>query len=197
MNDLLEEHRSLLELVHKLISKLSNVMAAAKLRKHTPFREKCLNITRLSSTYKMLLSYLQLIEFQPPLKLQSVEDLTPTARQNRDITALSERMMVLNSMTKLLKYESLDLAGVRPLFDTVIEEYPISATCLAPYTESVLETSFKSVVVKLLQELCGNQVFSVFSVSERPAMRPLTDTIRYESLSSSYSAKLSLAERAS
>eukprot|EP00171_Calliarthron_tuberculosum_P002604 IDg2604t1 len=133
VQDILSSYEDVLSLVHNLMLKLRNLIAAAKLRNLTHLRPKMRNVTWWSSSYEMLRRYQRLREFLPMLHLDSVDELTPNHRD--DVT----------------------LVDVRILFDTVVEEYPETSARLKQDAGIVHDFVFESAVYKYGRERlsCG------------------------------------------
>ncbi len=63
-------------------------------------------------------------EFLPKLEMDETDDLMLTTFEIRKIEALCTRFEHLNSVTKALQSDNVNLAEASAFFDTVIEEYP-------------------------------------------------------------------------
>jgi len=120
VKDILNDYEDILATVNQLMKKLKNIIPSAKLRKFTPLKPKCRNVTRWSSTYEMLRRYKRLRRFLPLLNLDEIEDLLPSSRQDRDIDNLLTLLAELDLVTKALQAEDRTLVEVRNLFDEVM-----------------------------------------------------------------------------
>ena len=85
VQDVLSGYDDVLALVNNLMSKLRNLLLAAKLRKLTPLKPKLRNVTTWRSAYEMLQRYQDFRQFIPLLQIDEIDELTPTSRQNHDI----------------------------------------------------------------------------------------------------------------
>ena len=149
VKDMLEEYEPLTTQVYFLMKKLKNIIPSAKLRKLTPLRPKCANVTRWSSTYEMLLRYTQLKEFLPSLHLDEVDDLLLTTRKDREIDQLLEMLTDLDSVTKALQEERLSVCDARALFDGVIGSFRQTAGRLSQHAEIIHDKVFESAIAKI------------------------------------------------
>ena len=192
VKDMLEDYTNLTTKVYHLMKKLRNIIHSAKLRKMTPLRPKCGNVTRWSSTFVMMERYMKLKEFLPQLCLDDVDDLLPTAREDREIEALLERLADLDSVTKALQQENLTMWDVRQLFDTVIVEYPESATRISADSDIVHNKTFERAIVKIQKGSVGELI-----TEEMKSVEVLQIVRSNSAPQSKYPAKIeSLAERA-
>jgi hypothetical protein len=62
------------------MSILKNLFPAAKLRKYTYLKAKTRNATQWSSTFKMMLPYIQIRDFLPLLEIDELDELLLTVR---------------------------------------------------------------------------------------------------------------------
>ncbi len=72
----------------------------------------------------MLKRFVHLKEFLPKLEMDEIDDLILTTSEIRKIEALCARFEHVDSVTKALHSDNVNLAEARAFFDTVIEEYP-------------------------------------------------------------------------
>ncbi|RAW28934.1 hypothetical protein PC110_g14699 [Phytophthora cactorum] len=85
----------------------------------------------------------------PQIKtVEAVEELEPTGPSHRKFLVLLEPMKKFQSVSKKLQCDTIDLADVRLLFDSVEEEYPCMRGQLKPNAKIVHSLVFEAAVVK-------------------------------------------------
>jgi hypothetical protein len=149
VQDFLKSYADLLDNLNSLMAKLKNLIPAGKLRKHTLLKAKTRNLTRWSSTHDMVKRYFSIREFLPLLKLDYIDSLLPSIRQERELEVLLSVMENLESVTKALQKEDLNIGSVRSLFDAVIEEHPDMKARLSNSADIVVDATFESAISKI------------------------------------------------
>jgi hypothetical protein len=167
----LSENEDLLEKIHVLMRKLTNLKKAGALRKKTTLRPVMRNVTRWSSTHDMVARYLQL---KPYIDLEDPElaQLSLSPGENLRVEILLTNLQKLNSVTKRLQSVDLDLYDCRILFDAVIQEFPVFAKYLSNNASIIHSPKFETTIVTILQ----NQTLplEIPMISRRPRHHLLT-----------------------
>ena len=131
------------------MKKLLSVKKAAVLRKKTNLRPVLRNATRWSSTYEMIKRYIALRPFidwaDPELAV-----LAPSAQENLFLETVLKDLEKLDSVTKKLQNDQVDILDVRVLFDDVITQYPDLEQYLSPGAQIVHSFGFEKTLVKIL-----------------------------------------------
>jgi len=140
----------LIESIREIMKKVSHPVTAAKLRKFSDLRPVCSNATRWSSTANMLKRFLELREAITNIEEDEIDVLMPSTRNVRKVENLCETFGALDSVTKALQDDSIDLADVRGIFDSVIETYPDANEFIGPDAGIVHQPHFESGIVKVL-----------------------------------------------
>ena len=151
MKSYLGEYEMLLRKINEIMSKLKNLIPAAKLRVHTKLKAKSRNVTRWSSTYEMLHRYSEIREFLPLLEINEIDEGLLSIRENRDADSLIEELKDCETVTKALQSDSTTMADVRTLFDAISKEYPATEKRLLADATIVSNKTFESAVVKIQQ----------------------------------------------
>jgi hypothetical protein len=99
------------------MSKLKNLIPAAKLRKLTHLKAKTRNTPRWSSTFEMILRYIKIRDFLPLLGINDLDELLLTVRENRDIDSICDETKDFESISKALQQDATTLADTRLQFD--------------------------------------------------------------------------------
>ncbi|KAK1945571.1 hypothetical protein P3T76_002619 [Phytophthora citrophthora] len=140
-------HENLLAQVNELMCQLRTKKNAATLSKYTELRPVKRNVTRWSSTFKMVKRFLQI---KDAIKhVEAVEEFVPRARDCRKLEKLQEDLQALDSVCLTLQSDKTTLADVRVLFDGVVKRYPETANYLANDATIVHSPSFETAVVKV------------------------------------------------
>jgi len=171
VNKFLTDYEPVLDQVNNLMSQLRRPNAAAELAKHTELHAVKRNATRWSSTFEMVLSYARIrTEIR---KVEAVEDLVPSGGAHRKLIELLDHMKKFESVTKWLQRPETNMAEVRLLFDSLLDEYPIMSEHLKPGARIVHSPSFENGVVKVINgtKLTSAETAAVatFEVAEDPA----------------------------
>jgi hypothetical protein len=115
----LEAYEDTLQKIHDIMSKLKNLIPAAKLRKLTHLKAKIRNATRWSSTFEMILRYTKIRDFLPLLEINELDELLLTVRQNREIDSICEEMKYFEAILKAFQQDATTLADTWLLFDEI------------------------------------------------------------------------------
>jgi hypothetical protein len=82
----LEAYKDTLQKIIDIMSKLKNLIPAAKLRKLTHLIPKTRNATQWSSSFEMILGrYIKIRDFLTFLEINELDELLVTVRENCDI----------------------------------------------------------------------------------------------------------------
>jgi hypothetical protein len=154
-----------------LMSKASNLKAAAKLREVTfeaygrELSAKKENDTRWTSTMAMTDRYLKI---RPELKkLDALDEYQLSKAENKIIMEVAKpHFMILFQLTKSLQFHELDLLFVRQEFDLLLadEEFACMSEFLAPDADIVACPDFENGLVKIMKS-------ETLSVAEAHACR--------------------------
>jgi hypothetical protein len=140
-NKLYADSEDLLEDVNSLMAQLRNPNNFAELAKHTELRPVKRNVTRWSSTFAMVERYIRIrAEIK---KVEAVEEMVPTGSRHRKLVALCQDLKKLNSVSKRLQREDIDMAQVRVLFDSVKAEFPVMSDYLKTGAKIVHSPAFE------------------------------------------------------
>jgi hypothetical protein len=112
----LEAYDDTLQKINDIMSKLKNLIPAAKLRKLTHLKAKTRNATRWSSTFEMILRYIKIRDFLPLLEINELDELLLTVSENCEIDSICEEMKDFKSISKTLQQDAITLADTRFLF---------------------------------------------------------------------------------
>lgn len=150
VKDYLKTYENILSKVNELMKKLKKLVPSAKLAKFTKLRAKTRNCTRWSSCFEMLKRYKEIKNFLPLLLIPELDELLPSTLEDREINNILVKLNDLESITKTLQREDINLNDVRCLFDEVIQEYPETATRLAMDSSIVEDSIFENAVIRIL-----------------------------------------------
>ena len=119
----------------------------AEFRCHSNLAPVRLCATRWSSTFEMIERYMRT---RDEIKMvDAVFDLNPKGSVHRRIEELYEEMKTFNSVCKKLQQETISLADVRVLFDSMCTKFPATREHLRPSANIVHAPAFESAVVKV------------------------------------------------
>ncbi|GMF39749.1 unnamed protein product [Phytophthora fragariaefolia] len=107
----LAEHEALLAQVNELMCQLGTKRNAGTLRKYTDVRSVKRNVTRWSSTLKMVKRFLQIKDAAK--HVEAVEELVPRSRDCRRLMKLQDDLRALDSICLKLQSNETTLADVR------------------------------------------------------------------------------------
>lgn len=144
------EHQDIVDEVQVLCVALRTPNNSALLREYTDLKALKSNVTRWSSTYKMLKRDLAIRDAAK--MISQVEDLVPRPNTHRRIVQLTSQLEELDSVCVQLQGERCSLADVRVLFDAVISKYPVTREYLLADARIVHSPAFESAIVKVLRE---------------------------------------------
>jgi len=149
VQDFLKADESILAKVTKIMSKLSNLVLGAKLRKFTNLRPVKRNATRWSSSLEMLLRYERLKGFLSDLESEEIDDLILGTIEGRRVETLIKMLKDIESVTKLLQAQNTTMSNVRSLFDALEDAFPEMKSRLGKDAAIVHSVDFESVIVKI------------------------------------------------
>ena len=150
-------HKVTVEQVDLLMSKLKTLKNSSKLRKKTKYRPTKRNVTRWSSTHKMLKKCLKIHPVLATCNFDnSVLSLVPNHIMLSEITSMVKDDNDFESVSKSLQFEGeklVDMYATRKLFDGLISKYPECSDYLAPNSDIVHSPIFESAVCKVQGKL--------------------------------------------
>ncbi len=149
--DLLVPYTSVHNKVHKVMTHFRYPIPSAKLKKFTPLKPKISNSTRWSSSTDMLKRYIEIRDFLPKVKIDTVTKLLLSPAEDGMVDKACLCFSELGTITKALQSENTTLSDVRAYFDGFIEIYPEILERLGRGADIVLRPYFKSGIVKLQQ----------------------------------------------
>ncbi len=114
MKEIIKVNEDVIDKVQCLMKKLSYQIPAAILRDFTHLRAKCSNVTRSSSTAAMLKRFFPFERILPKLEMDEIGNLTTS--EIRKIEELCTRFEHLDSVTKALHSDNVNLAEARAFF---------------------------------------------------------------------------------
>jgi hypothetical protein len=147
MQQLLAGHEDVLNAVNILMGQLGRLRPAGQLRRLTDLRPVRRNATRWSSAYKMVQRFVQLLPYLD--HIPAVDAYMLTRAQTAQVKGLEEVLSELDSVTRTLQAERLDLADARALFSGLYRMYP-DLHHLSPESELIRYPDFEIGVVKIL-----------------------------------------------
>ncbi|RHY17778.1 hypothetical protein DYB32_010473 [Aphanomyces invadans] len=150
VNDILVNYEPILSDVHTLMTKLKNLIPAAKLRAFTPLQAVTRNKNRWSSTFAMLERYVAIRGSIGQIIDRDIQNLALSPRQDNKVDELLVILADLNTVTLALQCDDLTMQGVRDHFDTVLEDHPGMTSRLACNSKNVKNPDFEVGVVKIL-----------------------------------------------
>ncbi|KAJ8561568.1 hypothetical protein ON010_g8112 [Phytophthora cinnamomi] len=119
----MQEHSEDLELVQTLMVKLRTLRQSAKVRRQTHLRPIIRQHTRWSSTFAMLHRFFEMLPFLDSDDEELV-DVLPSAAAKRRLRALLEELKNVESVSKALQGEGVNMLDVRVWFDGLIASKP-------------------------------------------------------------------------
>lgn len=87
VKDVISKNGDLVPLIHSMMSKIRNIIPAAKLRESTPVKAIIKNVTRWSSTNAMVRRYKEIRDFIPKLGMEELSVLMQTNDQELHIVS--------------------------------------------------------------------------------------------------------------
>ncbi|KAG6951005.1 hypothetical protein JG687_00013891, partial [Phytophthora cactorum] len=148
-NPFLSPYEDDLDQVQLLMKHLRTIKQAAKLRLKTLLKPKLRQEMRWWSTYSMLARYFELCEFHSADD-EDLADVLPTPAVHRKLKALKEQLSDVESVSKTLQCDALNLLDARDLLDGLLEIQPSFSNYLEPNADIVHSPDFESGVVKVL-----------------------------------------------
>ncbi|ETP50571.1 hypothetical protein F442_04153 [Phytophthora nicotianae P10297] len=170
----ISEHEALLCQVNELMTQLRTKKNSASLGEYTDLRPVKRNVTRWSSTFKMVKRF---VEFKDAVKhVEAVDELMPRAPDCRKLEKLLEDLKALDSECLALQSNKTTLSDVRIMFDGVIKRYPNMAKYLSQDANIVHSPAFESAVVKIMHQerlsRLETAAIASFQVGESSASEP-------------------------
>ncbi len=108
-------------------------------------------MTRLSSTAQTLKRFLQIKEILPQLNIGDLDSMILNAPDTRNLEWLCDEFTHLDEIKKALQKVDVNMADLRALFDTVIEEYPEFSDRLCSTAEIIQQKKFEPSIAKVLE----------------------------------------------
>ena len=134
--------------LNELMKKLSTMKTAAKLRQKTTYKAVTRNVTRWSSTYKMVKRYHILHPFLQEDDME-ITNYFLSPGEHRLMKSLLPILEDFNSVTIALQASMCSLSRVRALFDGVMRKYPSMELYLASDAHIVHSLFFEQAICKL------------------------------------------------
>eukprot|EP00644_Phytophthora_capsici_P010693 jgi/Phyca11/104102/e_gw1.9.810.1 len=193
------EHEALLSQVNELMCQLRTKKNAATLLKFTELRPAKRNVTRWSSTFKMVRRFLQI---KHAVKhVEAVEEFVSRARDCRKLEKLDQDLHALDSICVTLQSNKTTLADVRTLFDGVVERYPAMSNYLSKDATIVHSPTFEAAVLLFHVPPTSNDCERLFSKAkavltpQRSSMLPINfEMIMFLEENSAYWSRRTVAE---
>ncbi|KAJ0397066.1 hypothetical protein ATCC90586_004912 [Pythium insidiosum] len=148
----------------------------ADLQRYSQLKPVRANVTRWSSTYRMLSRY---VELRDAIKMVSgVEDIVPRPAAHRQVLQLLAKLKDLDSVCEKLQGENCSMADARVLFDAVIARFPQTASQLKADARIVHSPVFENAVVKLIRglPLCAAEEAALLGFEEEESTAPEATT---------------------
>jgi hypothetical protein len=139
----------LLEAVKTLMSKLTNLKNAARLRELTDLAAVQPNETRWSGWYQMLRRYQRLESHIEEIDELEIYYLTVGVKRN--VVKILEKFELLEKVTKELQRTGTTPDIARALFDQLIEDFPCMSKYLAADANIVHKKHFDEGLIKILR----------------------------------------------
>jgi len=160
----LEPNEPILKKINELMTKLSTIKQAVKLRRSTNLQPIKRNVTRWSSTFTMLKRFFELEEHLDTRDTELTAHI-PTRREDRELRNVLLDLKVFESVSKKLQQEAVDLLVQRKLFDALILKYPQTIEFLGPASRIIHSPMFESGICKIIEN-------KELNVDEEQAMLP-------------------------
>ena len=145
----LEPYEPVLSKVDKLMSTLRTIKQAGKLRTKTDLEPIKRNVTRWSSTHRMLKRFFELIDFIDT-EDGILAEFIPNAVEQIQLKKIMADLDQLDCLTTHLQDSEKDLQDVRLMFDACIERYPMMQSYLARDAKIVHSQAFEDGIVKVI-----------------------------------------------
>ena len=183
VNKLLEDWKEILDKVHSLMISLRSLKLAGALRMRTKLSPIIRNATRWSSTVSMVNRYFELKPFLADMDHPNLLDSILSPRESNTLSQLQVILKKLESVTKALQRENLDLTDVRLLFDEVIIRHPETESYLSENADIIHCKEFETAVRKILSKRESSLTDSEIESVQNLLLRPLCS---YEEAESSF-----------
>ena len=155
MQRLMAPHSQLLDKISTLMVKLNTFKNRAILRDAEEPMPCLRNVTRWSSTYRMVHRFFRLTHMLNRTE-KKLADHIPTAREELELRELHVQLKDLESVSvKLQTNEILSLRQVRRLFKSTTKKFNATSEYLSPDSQIVKFPSFENAIVKVLDGKAG------------------------------------------
>lgn len=138
-----------IEVVNKLMIKLSTPIKSAKLKKLIHLRPITRNVTRWSSCFEMIERFFEILEFIDISDLD-LAGLMPSHIQILQLHEIRKELKLLNELTIYLQLNSINLSDVRKCFDRLCLKHPQMEKYLGVNSNIIHSPKFDSGVIKVL-----------------------------------------------
>ena len=135
--------------------KLSSLLLAAQLKRHTYLKTKIRNKARWSSTSTTLQQHVRLRDVLPRLNSDEIALLSLTPPEDIHIDGLLLQLNPLESVNLVLLRESTSISDARTVFDAFIRKFPDTTNRLSPNAGIIHNPLFESAIVKLQRDSSG------------------------------------------
>ena len=154
MKTVLLEYETTIDDIHSIMKKLKTYKGKAKLSTVCDLSAITRNDTRWSSVYNMVSRFLTILPNIRELSHRDMSSLNiinllPSPSEEQKIQPLATMLEDFESAVKLLQRESTTLLCVRDVFDTCIEDYPITVKYLADDARIVQNPIFEQGIIAL------------------------------------------------
>ena len=143
-----------MDLVMKLMKKLSFLKQSAKLRKATNLRPVLRNETRWSSAYSMLQRYFDIQHFVDKTDPELLQLLSTPIQERKLTEEVLQDMKFFESISKKLQSVETTLADNRVLFDGLIlkfqDKYPVITNYLATDASVINNQNFENAIANII-----------------------------------------------
>lgn len=146
----------ILEAVKQLMSKLTNLKNAARLRELTDLAAVSPNETRWSGWYQMLRRYQRLESHIE--EIQELRSYYLTSSDKRNIPTVLEKFELLEKVSLELQKKGTTPDIARALFDQLIDDFPCMDKYLSEDADIVHDKHFDNGVIKILR--CNENMLS-------------------------------------
>lgn len=139
-----------LESIHNLMKQLKTLKNGGALRTKTDILPILRNKTRWSSTYAMLNRFFKLKDSITALNNSELDRFLPAGSVLNELKVLLEAGEVLESVTKALQSNSINLAEVRILFDSMCDKFEEMKPRLSKVASIIDNVAFEDAIVKII-----------------------------------------------
>jgi hypothetical protein len=148
VNRFLAPYDAELTAFNDLMVQLRHCNNAAELAKHTELKPIKRNTTRWSSTFEMMSLYKRIRD--AIRQVDAVEEFVPSGAIHKKVLGLLEHLKKLDSVSKVLQDNEINMANVRVLFDQVVDDYPVMSSHLRASAKIVQSPDFEGALVKIV-----------------------------------------------